>query len=463
MKELYTFLFEAVFQNKEWEHRGAYDYPVALIDDIIKNRKVVLGAKGDRTIDLDLSADDIEQLQNIKANVRKDNALSDFDALAKKLGFSFRDVYKGSYSGHTGRGMEGQIFESLVCYLFNHQDGDIQKWYDKFGVDKNAMWEDNTVRSAEIIRKFMDKNYGNANSYVALHVDGQNFDTYGDTLLKLAGIFKGKSGLASVIGKKNADDMYDVDSKDKWNPADIVLFRKDPKAWEQTLADIVAGNSGAIANDILVAKLGDGLIIPISLKAIDENGKIYGHNIDTAEFMDSHEIVLTKLQLGKKYDKGTTGNFIVIGITEDGVPADIQVRAQVGNDNLSIEAKLQSGKARGGKGITVVKKALGIKNNSYYASFEDNDELFEEFAKYGFVDENGKDITKCPDSLKNIDLYNRTCYRGFFGLLRLFEQEVKSNPKLKSSYGKDDNLLLNFTKFLWNACTECPGSYYILK
>lgn len=96
MKELYTFLFEAVFQNKEWEHRGKFDYPVALIDDIIKNKKVVLGPKGDRTIDLDLSSDDIEQLQNIKANVQKDNALIDFDTLVRKFGFSFRDVYKGS-------------------------------------------------------------------------------------------------------------------------------------------------------------------------------------------------------------------------------------------------------------------------------------------------------------------------------------------------------------------------------
>ena len=30
MKELYTFLFEAVFQNKEWSHRGKFDYPVEL-------------------------------------------------------------------------------------------------------------------------------------------------------------------------------------------------------------------------------------------------------------------------------------------------------------------------------------------------------------------------------------------------------------------------------------------------
>lgn len=463
MKNLYIYLTEAVFQNKEWEHRGKYDYSAALINDILKNKTVVLGVKGDKTIELQLTQDDIETLEDIKKNIQKDDALQRFDAVAEKYGFNFRMVYKGKYSGHTGRGMEGQIFESLVCYLYNHPDADIQKWYDKFGVGENETWEENAVRSADIIRKFIDKQYNNANNYVALHVDGQNFDTYGDNYLKLVGIFQGKSGLAALIGKKNVDDMYDVDSKDKWNPADIVLLKKDPQSLQKTLDDIVAGNSGTIANNILVAKLGDGLIIPISLKAIDEHGKIYGHNIETAEFMDSHEIVLTKLQLGKKYDKGTTGNFIVIGITEDGVPADIQVRAQVGNDNLSIEAKLQSGKARGGKGITVVKKALGIKNNSYYINFKNNNELFEMFADYGFVDENGKDITECPENLKNVDLYNRTCYRGFFGLLKLFEQEVKSNPKLKTSYGKDDNLLLNFTKFLWNACTECPGSYYILK
>lgn len=463
MISLFDYLYEAVFQNNEWAHRGAYDYPVALISDILSTGTVDTGKDGEKTVKLDLSEEDKKELADIQAHVKDNDAIERFNAVMSKFGVQFKDVYKGKFSGHTGRGMEGQIFESLVCYLFNHPERDTKPWFDKFGAPNSDMWVDNSIRSAKIIRDFIDKTYGGADKYVALHVDGQNFDSYSDTILKLAGIFSGKDGLAQIIGKKNANDLYDVASKDKWNPADIVLFKNDQNALQKTLDDIVAGNSGTIANDILVAKLGEGLIIPISLKAIDDKGKIYGHNIDTAEFMDSHEIVLTKLQLGKKYDKGTSGNFIVIGITEDGVPADIQVRAQTGNDNLSIEAKLSSGKARGGKGITVVKKALDIKDNSYYVEFKDNDELFDEFEKYGFIDESGKDIKECPRNLAEVDLYKRTCYRGFFGLLRLFEQEVKRNPRLKSSYGKDDNLLLNFTKFLWNACTECPGSYYILK
>ena len=55
------------------------------------------------------------------------------------------------------------------------------------------------------------------------------------------------------------------------------------------------------------------------------------------------------------------------------------------------------------------------------------------------------------------ELYQLLTSKEYKESCMLFEQEVKSNPKLKSSYGKDDNLLLNFTKFLWNACTECPG------
>ena len=468
MENLFDYICEAVFSKDAWKHRGAYDYPVALISDILSTGKVSMGNKGDESIDLDLSAKDKKELADIQSHVTDDNAMERFDSVMSKFGVSFTKIFKGKFSGHSGRGMEGQIFESLVCYLFNDPNGDINKWLDKFKAPNSDMWIDNSINSAKIIRSFIDTNYGSADDYIAIHVDGENFDQYSKLILDIASIFrgKGKNGLGALIGIKNASDLYNGSSKDKWNPADIVLIKNDPAALQDALDAIIAGNSGTATNSVLVTKLGEGLIIPISLKKIGDSGKIYGHHIDNAEFMDEHEITLTKIKLAKRYSKGITGNFVVIGITEDGVPSEIEIRAQTGetgHDNLSIEVVNASGKSRGGKGISVVKKALGIKDNSYYANFADNDELFKKFEKYGFVDENDKPIDECPANLSETDLYKRTCFRGFFGLLETFEKQVKNNPKLKSSYGKGDDLLLNFTQFLWNACTDCPGSYYILK
>lgn len=465
MENLFDYIYEAVFAPKSWQHEEKYDYPVALISDILANSKVAIGKNGEEIIDLDLRPEDREELADIQSHVRDDNAMERFNSLMSKFGVSFTNIYKGKFSGQSGK---GSIFESLVCYLFNHPDGDISKWAKTFNAPNIDAWINNSIRSAKIIRDFIDTNYGSADKYVAIHVDWKNFDKYSDLIMDIASIFRGKGpkGLGGIIGVKNASDLYDGSHKDKWNPADIVLIKNDRAALEKTYADIIAGKSGTATNSILVTKLGEGLIIPISLKKIGEDGKIYGHRIGNADDMEKHEITLTKISLGTRYGKGLVGNLIVIGITADNVPSNVEIRAQTGSsghDDLSIEALGASGKAREGKGISVVKRALGIKDNSYYANFADNDALFKKFEEYGFVDKNDNPIKKCPDKLAKVDLYKRTCFRGFFGLLALFEKQVESNPELKSSYGKGDNLLLNFARFLWNSCTDCPGSYYILK
>lgn len=470
MISLYKYLFEAAFvvrnSKNEWSHGGYYDYPIMLIDDMISSNRVLLGKRGEKNIELKLSQDDINELKDIQTHVKDENALTRFNELTNKFGFKFTDVYKGKFSGYTGGQSTGEIYESLVCYLFNNPSANIDDWIKRFNAIKSEFWINNSKKSAQIIRVFMNNKYHNSNDYVALHINAKNYDTFDDVMLNIAKIFTGKTGLSKIIDKTNVSDFYDGRYKDKWNPADIVLLKKDTNALKKVLDEIIIGNSGTTTNNILVRELGNGLIIPISLKAIDErNAKIYGHNIADAEFMDKHEIKLTYIQLGQDYTSHSkTGSFYDIGITENGVNARIQIRAQAKeNDNISVEVHTQSGKARGGKGLEVIKRALDLSDNSYYHEFSNNDELFKEFKKYGFLDKNGYKIVECPQNLENVDLYNRTCYKGFFGLLEKFQKEVKQNPKLNSKYGEGDNLLLNFTKFLWDACTDCPGSYYILK
>ena len=473
---IYNYIYEAKFTPKSWAHEGKYDYPVALINDILNTGEVAMEDHGEKIIKLHLSDEDRKELEDIRSHVKDSNAMERFDTLMSKFGVSFKKIYKGKFTGQSGK---GRIFESLVCYLFNYPDGDILEWFRTFNVPNDKGWIDSCTKSAEIIRDFIDKHseYGTADDYIAIHVDGKNLikNKPGnfELILDIASIFRGKglNGLGGLFKKnsvpaKNANDLYAGSHKDKWNPADIVLIKNDPESLKDAFKAIITDGSGTATNSILVAKLGEGLIIPISLKKLGEKGKMYGHNIGKADYMDKHEITLTKISLGTRYSKGLTGNLVVIGLTADGVPSNVEIRAQTGSsghDDLSIEALSASGKARKGKGISVIKDILGIKDNSYYANFANNEELFNEFAKYGFVDENDNLINKCPEKLKDIDLYERTCFRGFFGLLKLFEAQVKSNPKLEPYYSKGDNLLLNFAQFLWNTCTDCPGSYYILE
>ena len=478
---IYNYIYEAKFTPKSWAHEGKYDYPVALIDDILNTGKVAMEDHGEQIIELHLSNKDRKELEDIKSHVKDANAMERFDILMSKFGVSFKKIYKGKFTGQSGK---GSIFESLVCYLFNYPEGNISDWFKAFNAPNDTGWIDSSIKSAEIIREFINKHseYGSADDYIAIHVDGKDLIKEKpadlDLIMDIASIFKGKGpkglggffkkyGNKNAISAKNASDLYNGTKKDKWNPADIVLIKKDNIKLEEIRDEIIKGGTGTATNNILVAKLGEGLIIPISLKKIDKKGgAIYGHHIGEADEMKKHEITSTKISLAARYSDGLTGNLLVIGISEGGnPPSQVEIRAQTGSsghDDLSIEALSASGKAREGKGISVVKDALGIKDNSYYANFANNEELFNEFAKYKFIDENNKPIDKCPAEFARKDLYKKTCFRGFFGLLELFNAQVKSNPKLNKSYNNADTLL-DFAQFLWNSCTDCPGSYYIVK
>jgi len=95
MENLFDYICEAVFSKDAWKHRGAYDYPVALISDILSTGKVSMGNKGDESIDLDLSAKDKKELADIQSHVTDDNAMERFDSVMSKFGVSFTKIFKG--------------------------------------------------------------------------------------------------------------------------------------------------------------------------------------------------------------------------------------------------------------------------------------------------------------------------------------------------------------------------------
>ena len=489
-------IFEAHFKDSEFicgsNQVKDYHYAIAVINDI-KNciqgdGRIKLGDKNTGSfcwlkINVDLTSKLDDLLKKIYANQNTANVnASEFNEIFRTLkndsytiytsenGQEESDnqninnlwakIYKGTYSGKVASSATfGQIFESLVCYIYNYgNNADIDEWANDFKVDTTdisyAGWVESSKISVNLLKKHFKSNY------IAYHVDGNDKLNAADKkYLDICKLFSGKEGINEVLGKNDKwNNIYEGSKKDKWNAADIVLVNKNLDLAE-TLKYFKKDIDGQILNNKLVEYTINKQILPISLKKIDENGHIYAHNIKSNEEFenDRYNISNVKIQFGKTYETGPdilSGNFVL-----DGDTVDIQVRKQASGDNLSIEAKLSSNKnARGGKGISVIKADLGIKpNENYYKELSSNADIIKEFKTMG-IKFDKSDLSTFEDiSKKYSDLYKRTCYKGFIGLADRWIKAKHENDKW------NDDILIEFVQYIWDSCTQCPGSYYIIK
>lgn len=470
-------IFEAAFSNQDYSKHD-FMYVFNVLNNIKEKNVIKLGDKntGPFTyLKLDVSDNLVNNINSFIEDIKNTNPQK-FNDLFKNISYKvysdinceneisiniknlWTSIFKGDYSGKNSAGASyGQIFESLVCYLYNYgQYNDykqelIDKWVNNFKVNINDPSYLSWIESSKLSTDLLKDNFGT--DYIAYHVDENNlFDKKeDDKYLNICKIFSGKNGIKEVFTKdNNFDNIYDGTEKDKWNAADIVLVNKKLDL-DETIEELQSASDGKALNTKLVDYAINEDILPVSLKKIDKNGKIYTHNIETNKnfIKDGHDISDIKIIFGKTYqDDGLTGNFVV-----DGNGAEIQIRKQAGNQNLSIEAKLSLNKnARGGKGISVVKNKLNIKDNSYYQTFKTNEELWGFFKSNNFT----TDINETEfDELSNKypDLKDRICFRGFSGLYKTW---LEKNKNVKDP-------ITEFIKFLWESCTECPGSYYIIK
>ena len=475
-------IFEASFKPDDY-NKHDYVYVLNVLNDIKEKHVIKLGDKNGgpfKYLKLDITDNLIENINKFIENI-KSSTPDSFNELFKNINYIvYNDVnckeetsiknidnlwsliFKGDYSGKNSAGASyGNIFESLVCYLYNYGTQNnydeklINNWVKRFNVNMDdpsyLSWIESSKISADLLKKHFKSNY------IAYHIDANDlFNNQKDNkYLNICKIFSGKNGINDVLGNNDIwDSIYDGNKKDKWNAADIVLVSKELDL-NKTIKDLGSSVDGKALNTKLVEYTINKKILPISLKKIDKNGKIYAHNINTNEefINDEHEISDIKIVFGKTYpNDGLTGNFII-----DGKDARIQVRKQSSGENLSIEAKLSDNKnARGGKGISVIKNKFNLKDNSYYVLFNTNDELWNFFKLNNF----DIDLTKSEfDALANkfLDLKDRICFRGFAGLYNTWNEYNKNNNV------KVTNPVIEFIKFLWESCTECPGAYYIIK
>ena len=386
------------------------------------------------------------------------------------INLNYSSFFKGQFSGYEGQTM-GQMCESLCCYIFNNKNYNINEWCKFMNIDPTMYelqsWHESEKKSVELIKSLLNELNENPSNYFAYHVDGNNFDLPEDAkqYLVLSDIFKGKNEIIKI--NPNAKDIYSGGNKtkDKWNPADIVIIKKISKnELDLVLTSLQECVDGKAFNAKLVQLLGSNIIIPISLKKITkDSGKIYGHNVANAKELDIHKIDLGYIKLGEKFkENDDKGVMMVFAVNTDlDEKTEIQFRRATNkNPSLSIEVRLASKLARGGKGVEMCKQKLGIpKDNSYFKTFNSNEELYQYFKDNGFKDSSKHLISDIPDNLKKYDLYNRVCYRGFCGLFDKYKKYYENDLKNKSK----DEIIKLFIEFVYLSCVDCPGSYYIIK
>lgn len=476
-------IFEAKLQRSDFDKHD-YKYTKNLINMLIDGKDIKLIGKDGKKPSGVYSAkylgdDTIKELEDLldKINNEENVSMDDFNKILidGETGLKYSSFFKGQFSGFDGKTM-GQMFESCVCYMFNNEKYDIDEWAEFMQISNTQSkefesWVESSEKSVELIKNLISNHLKeNPKDYIAYHVDGddyklpQNHDKYSI----LAKIFRGKPAIKEI--NKSASNIYSGGgkSKDKWNPADIVLVKKiKDDDLEMILSTLkTKGLDGKQFNAKLVELLGSNILLPISLKKVTKNsGKVYGHNIDNGIELDKHKIDLSYIQLGGSKNKTNDdrGIMVIFGVNTDlDEKTEIQFRRSTNNNpSLVIELRLESKMARGGKGLERCKDVLGIKDNSYLnkVNLSSNDDLISFFEKHGFKDNSKTIINSVPDKLKEFDLYKRICYKGFCGIFELYLEKNSEQLKGKSN----DEIIQLFTEFIYLCCVDCPGSYYIIK
>jgi len=434
----YIHLFEAKFQANEYSKHN-YKYRDALINDILSSKEIKLGSSSN-SVDT-WKCGDIEKAKKLFDEYPE--KVEEFNTIMKELnGPKFSDVFKGVYSGFDKEGQsDGELAESLVCYLYNHENSekDFNEFCKIVKYDLSDIWKLSSFKTV----KLMQEEWPKEDKYVAIHVDGNNKDKIDKKITDIALLFKNKKD-ASKIVHNSVDDMYAGSKKDKWNPADIILVNKEKLSDIYDVLDNEIGNGQAL-NAFLVSCLKEKSIIPISLKQVGKSASLGTNNVKDDEapvsFKDFH------INFGKDFKENTVvGSIILIATDESGQERRIQSRSQTSKiNNISIEAKA-SATARLGKGISTAKNALNIdKGNSYYVEVSTISELKKKFKEFNIE-------VSLDDSLDDVKpaIGTRPCISGLVGLLAEYKKQEK------------DYTPENFFKFLWISCTKCPGSYYII-
>ena len=294
-------------------------------------------------------------------------------------------------------------------------------------------------------------------------------------------------------GQVNVKELFGGSNKDGWNKADIILIKDGINLYELLQKEMnefistmqIDNNKENIIltkfNSLINKYINDKLIFPISLKLIpySSNGSLENEsNIDVntkseskIESLDENDKIELVLPQSIEPNTPMASTYIKAYHTlknkSQNVIYILQFRTQSGKsgvNNLTIQASIDYTDDKGrkqsmrmGKGISAVKNKLNLKGNTYYKEIESNEDLAklinQTFSFYD-IDDTDKivntntDINKINinklinklESIKNpgtgknkVELYQRTAFKGMFGILSSFFGDEKL-----SNLSKDD-------------------------
>lgn len=428
MKTLKNYLFkgliyESTFQSADYTKHD-FKYAKGVINDLLNSSIILLGKNGETEHQLDPKDQEAFRAQYDSSNFPKTS--KEFDAmLANYLSFpKWNMIFKGKYSGKTTN-TPGQRAEGLVCYMFNDANADVEIFKNEKMPDLTDDWIDSSRYTVD----FMNKQKGisdiawTRDNYVACRVDGEDFrlDSKYAFAVEVTSIFSGKKTMKKIFGI-NCDDLHGS-SKDAWNKADIVLVHKE---LGKTLIDEIKEKgpaNGEMLNTCLIEYTKQGVIIPISLKQLEnQNAHLSSVNLVKGEPIDMIESV-KYLRLADRYSNQFTGNIDIVCNSVDNKEILITFRSDTnGKNGLSIEPKETGGSARFGKAVEIIRGILGLKKKEFYIVKNTNEDALKEFKNYGF------DVTVKPKS--NYDTVEppfreRACCAGLLGVLKAYHEKTK--------------------------------------
>lgn len=440
------FINESSFDRPDWENQN-HTYAQDVINVLINGEPIKLGDKGEEG-EYIATKDEINLLKKLTPDYTQ-VTLNQFNKIFSGK-IRWTKIYKGDFSGH-GSKSSGQLYESLVCYIFNG-GRHYQEWADFVGIKTlDKSW----INSCELTVDFINKQQWarqkwNRHNYIACHVDGNDFDfdhKY-EFALNVAKIFKDKKEASKLMGV-DCNDLY-TGGKDTWNKADIILVKKDCYDVIQSMKEVVS--NGESLNAELCCKLMEGIIIPISLKKVVKKEDIHltTANIDEAEESKGYIFKDVDIRISSKYDDNTyVGNIDLLCSTLDNEEKDITFRKNTNAGN-GLNVETQDKNSRGGKALANIKSALKIgKGNEYYIVKNTDEEALDELEKYGF------DINiprKSNYDKVNPPIRERACVAGLLGLLEQYRN--KKHPKV------DKDFITDFAKFCYICSIKGTGSFF---
>lgn len=449
-------IFEATLQNKEWHylHKGDdHFYPRNVIRTLITTGEILLGKNAENaTKSSKLSDKAIEQLKEL--DITKDNALTLFDDIVKEFGFTWRNIFKGAYSGTTNGG-SGEI---LVCYLYNHPKATDEELFEIARlehIDNDLI--NSWVTSAKNTVKLLNNKWSNS-KYYAIQIDKNDIKYYTANMDKtmlssICDLYSNKEFIGKC-GVQNANKLYSR-SKDEWQKSDILLVKHGKNYYDEIITAIndSLANNVETYNSLLKTLAINDEILPLSLKKTpDGSADIYSYNLNEdkiIQLLDDIKVDL-KLPQSKKLPEGLGGSTYLI-CNNDSKQTKLQFKKRPTGNTFVVEIMLKN--SMGGRGLQQILNHLSISNRDFNKTELSKDEVVDGLKEYFSITENDiKDIIEASDIW-----YKKLCFNKLIVLLNKYYDKFGNGCK-------KSEIVTPFFIFSYECCEgKSTGSYYIIK